>query len=296
MKIMITGANGQLGRDLPGALEGLGTIASFDLPDFDLTQPANVRAVVEALQPDVIINCAAYTRVDDAERNQELCHRVNAEGPWVLAETARKHNALLVHLSTDYVFDGRKPPPGAYVETDSTHPLNWYGRTKLAGEQAVQETASRHIILRTAWLFGRTGANFPKAILRRMLREPTRPIWVVNDQYGTPTWTWKLALQIRALIEGGGQGLYHATAEGYATWYLFATHLLHCMRIAHLIEPCRTTDYPTPAARPANSILENARLKAEGLNRMTDWHADVEEFAAMHGSAILAELRLEAAS
>ena len=295
MNIMITGANGQLGSDLPRALQGLGSVFGVDLPDFDLTQPANVRAAVEALHPDVIINCAAYTRVDDAERNQEYCHRVNAEGPWILAEAARRRDALLVHLSTDYVFDGRKPPPGAYVETDSTHPINWYGRTKLAGEQAVQETASRHIILRTAWLFGRTGSNFPKSILRRALREPTRPIWVVNDQYGTPTWTWKLALDIRALIEAGGQGLYHATAEGYATWYLFATHLLQSMRIAHLIEPCRTADYPTAATRPPNSILENAQLKAEGLNRMTDWHADVEEFAAMHGSAILAELRLEKA-
>jgi dTDP-4-dehydrorhamnose reductase len=195
----------------------------------------------------------------------------------------------MAHISTDYVFDGARPPGRSYVETDAVGPRSVYGASKLAGEQAVMSAGSDMLVLRTAWLYGRTGANFPKAIIRKALSGRIEPIRVVNDQYGSPTWSRRLAEQILAALEGGMRGICHATAEGACTWYDFAVELLKDMGIEREVLPCSTSEYPRPAARPANSVLENARLKSAGLNLMVDWRKDVGEFVGLFGDELAAE-------
>jgi dTDP-4-dehydrorhamnose reductase len=290
MRILITGHQGQLGTDCVEALRGAHEVRGADLPETDLLDHAQARTIIQSFRPQVIVNCAAYTRVDDAEKESEhaACHLLNAALPHDLAELAREFDALFVHVSTDYVFDGTKPLPQPYVETDTPGPMSWYGRTKLAGEQAVREVGGRHAILRTAWLYGRHGKNFPKTILSRILREPKTPLWVVNDQHGSPTWSWRLAHQIRAVAEAGATGLFHATSEGACTWYDFARELLACADMHHTIEPCETKDYPTPARRPRNSILENQALKNIGLNQFVSWKDDLAEFVRGHLPDLLA--------
>lgn len=288
MRIFITGSKGQLGRD---SLEVFGDaeVAGLDLPDLDIADADAVRRVLSAFGPDAVINAAAYTQVDRAETDRDAARRANADGPRVLAEYVGRHGGVLVHVSTDYVFDGRRPPPQPYVETDPAGPASVYGATKLEGEEAVRRATDRHIILRTAWLYGARGHNFLRTILRRALAKPDVPLRVVNDQYGSPTWSRRLALQIRKALEADARGLYHATAEGACTWHGLAAEFLRLMRVDARVESCATAEYPTPARRPANSILENARLKAEGINIMRPWAEDLAEFVRVHGASWLAE-------
>ena len=290
VKILITGANGQLGRDAVSVLGEAHETVGVDLPEVDLADAAQVARLMGRVQPDAVVNCAAYTRVDDAERDREICRRVNAEAPGLLARAAAAAGASLAHISTDYVFDGRRPAPRPYVEDDPPNPASWYGRTKLEGEGLLAQAGGRWAVLRTAWLYGRHGHNFPRAILRQVVLHPGRPLRVVNDQHGSPTWSWRLAEQIRAVVEAGGQGIYHATAEGAGTWFDFAVELLALLGLRHEVVPCGTVDYPTAAARPANSILENARLKREGRNVFRDWREDLRAFASRHGASLLEDV------
>jgi dTDP-4-dehydrorhamnose reductase len=296
MKILITGANGQLGRDCQEMLRPQHTVVATDLPEFDVTDAGQVHHQIETQRPDVVLNCAAFTRVDDCETQKDLAFRANAAAPGFLAQAARAANARLIHISTDYVFDGARPPPQPYTEDDATRPVSVYGASKLAGEEAVRASGARWAILRTAWLYGRHGGNFPKTMLRLALRRPERELRVINEQWGSPTWSRRLAEQIRVVIEADATGLFHATAEGHTTWFDFAAAFLHAMNVPQRLVPCRTVDYPTPARRPGNSILENGRLKAAGWNVMRPWDADVAEFVARHRGELLEEARLALAS
>ena len=291
MKILIAGARGQLGRDCTSVLSPKHAVTALDLPEFDITAPAQVRQTLADVRPEVVLNCAAYTRVDDCEDHRDEAWRLNAAGPGILADAADRIGARLVHISTDYVFDGQRPLPHPYLEEDSTRPLSWYGQSKLDGETAVQNSCRHWIILRTAWLYGRYGANFPKTMLRLALRNPTGPIRVINEQYGSPTWSWRLAEQVETVIAAEAQGLFHATAEGCGTWFDLAARFLSAMQVPHTLQPCRIADYPTRAARPVNSILENARLKKAALNIMRDWRDDLDEYAARYRLELLAEVR-----
>ncbi|MCX7819072.1 MAG: dTDP-4-dehydrorhamnose reductase [Kiritimatiellae bacterium] len=295
MRVLILGARGQLGRDCEALLRATHEVIATDLPEADVTRPESVGGWVQRVRPDVILNCAAYTHVDRAEQERQLAHAVNADGARIVAEIARLHRAFLIHISTDYVFDGARPPPLAYTERDVPAPINWYGRTKLAGEQAIREVAPRHAILRTAWLYGRHGRNFLKAILARALAEPGKPLWVVSDQYGCPTWSRRLAVQIAAIIEHQPEGLFHAAGECHATWYELAKLFLGRMGVEAIVEHCLLRDRPTPARRPANTILRNVRLAEIGLNRMRPWAEDLEEFIERHRADLLREARGEAA-
>ena len=297
MKILIAGHRGQLGRDVMGVLGRTHDVLGADLPEMNLLDEGRARQWVLAHRPHAIVNCIAYTRVDDAEKQDERepCRRLNAQLPRLLAEVAHEAGAHFVHISTDYVFDGQRTPPQPYVETDATGPLSWYGQTKLVGEQSVQSIGGRWAILRTSWLYGRNGKNFPKAILGRAIREPSKPLRVVNDQFGSPTWSFRLAQQILAVLESDAAGLYHATSEGYCSWYDFAQTLLECAGLNQSVVPCPTSAYPTPARRPANSILENAALKKAGLNQFVDWRTDVVEFMHRFGAELMREIRTEIA-
>ena len=291
MKILITGARGQLGRDCQSILSPSHEVIATDLPEFDITDSQQIRERVVAVRPDVILNCAAFTRVDDCETQRTLAAQVNADAPRQLAAAARVLGAHLVHISTDYVFDGARPAPKPYVESDATHPLSVYGTTKLEGEKAVVASGTRFAILRTAWLYGRHGGNFPKTMLRLALAQPEQTRRVIAEQFGSPTWSWRLAEQIRAVIEARAEGIFHATAEGHTTWFGFASAFLAAMQVPHQLAPCGVADYPTPARRPVNSILENSRLKAAKLNKMKPWDADLAEFVSRYRDELLEEAR-----
>jgi dTDP-4-dehydrorhamnose reductase len=290
VKIFVTGSKGQLGTDCLGLLADEHTVLGMDLPEMDITDAESVRTRLDAFGPDAIVNCAAYTDVDGSESHPDVAWSVNAEGPRIVGEWAARAGARLIHISTDYVFDGLRAPPNPYVESDEPNPQSAYGRGKRAGEEAVQRTGADHIILRTAWLYGRTGRNFPKTILRLATSGTARPLRVVNDQHGSPTWSYRLAEQIGAVLTSKLTGICHATAEGHCTWFEFASRLLARIGIETAVFPCTTSEYPRPARRPANSILENARLKSAGLNVMIDWRTDLDTFVERHRRDLLAEV------
>lgn len=291
MKILLTGARGQLGHDCARVLGTEHMVFAFGSRELDVASENQVRERMAQVRPEVVINCAAYTGVDASESNQEQCWRVNAEGPAFLAAACVEHAARLLHFSTDYVFAGDRPVPQPYTEADPVSPLSEYGRSKLAGEEAVRAACADHLIIRTAWLYGIGGRNFLKTMLRLALSDPERTIRVVNDQYGSLTWTHRLARQIKELLPGELTGTIHATAEGNGSWYDGARLFLSAMGVPFSLEPCTTADYPTPARRPENSILDNSVLKANGLNRMVAWEEDVLTFARQYHAELLAEAR-----
>lgn len=291
MRILVTGAKGQLAYDVSRRLGPGNEVCGIDLPEVDITRPDTIRDQMAGFRPEVVVNCAAFTQVDACETQRDLAFAVNAEAPGILAGECARAGAFLVHISTDYVFDGRRPAPQSYTETDPTGPLSWYGRTKLEGELRVLKSGAAAAILRTAWLYGRQGKNFPKTMLRLALRDPDRELKVVDDQRGSPTWSWRLAEQIEAVIGARAQGLLHATSEGHTDWHAFARFFLETMGVPFRMRPCPSSEYPTPAHRPANSILENRRLKALGLNRFVDWREDVREFVGRHRAELMEEAR-----
>ena len=291
MKILLTGKNGLLGRDCLEVFQGRHEILATDIQELDIAEPSLVEEAMARFRPEAVVNCAAFTQVDLCETEREQAVRGNVTGPLNLAVSAAKHGALLVHISSDYVFDGLKPPPTPYLEDDPTNPLSWYGRTKLEGELAIQGVKGRHAIVRTAWLYGRHGPNFLKKILQLALSPKVPELKVVNDQFGSPTWSYRLAQQLLRLLEADGEGVYHASAEGYCTWYELARHFLERLGVDKPLRPCPSSDYPTPAVRPRNSILENQRLQEAGLNIMRPWQQDLDEFLAAHGEDLLEEAR-----
>jgi dTDP-4-dehydrorhamnose reductase len=291
MKILICGAGGQLGYDCTRVLGEIHDITAVDIDDLDITDTGAVRDSILRFSPDIVINCAAFTKVDDCETEKALAWKVNVEGPENLALCVEKYGGKLVHISTDYVFDGRKDPPDSYAEDDQVNPISFYGKTKLEGELAVRRTTERHIIVRTAWVFGIKGHNFLKTMLKLALKDPGNSIKVVNDQFGSPTWSYSLSVQIEKLIKANGLGTYHATSGGYCSWYELAGFFLGRMDIEHSLIPCSTDDFPTPAARPHNSILENRRLKEAGINIMQDWKAEVERFVEKFRAPLFDEVR-----
>jgi dTDP-4-dehydrorhamnose reductase len=233
----------------------------------------------------VVINAAAATRVDDLESDPDGALRVNALGPRNLAVACRRLGMKLIHLSTDYVFDGAKLGP--YVEWDATGPLSVYGRSKLLGEEWVRQQCPDHFIVRTAWLYGVPGPNFVTAILARGRHlAPDGELKVVHDQRGTPTSTLALAPQLLTLAGTEAFGTYHATCQGETTWYEFACLILKAAGITVRVTPCTTAEYPRPAPRPANSVLENRLLQVAGLDRMPAWQAAFQQFWEAYGDRL----------
>ncbi|MEN8189073.1 MAG: dTDP-4-dehydrorhamnose reductase [Thermodesulfobacteriota bacterium] len=288
-RVLISGATGQLGSDCTDLLSSGHTVFPFSSAQLDISSRDTVDDTVKETSPDIIVNCGAYTAVDLCETEQERAMGVNANGPAYLAAAASRHNARLIHISTDYVFDGRKAVPAPYLEDDAVGPLSIYGKSKLAGERGVQENCADSLILRTAWLYGHRGKNFLKTMLRLTLADRRREIRVVNDQYGSLTWTHSLARQVEQLLDSRLCGIAHATAEGYCTWFEGACYFLDRMEVPHNLAPCTTADYPTPAPRPNNSILENGLLKREGLMVMQDWKKDIDVFVGRYRDTLLQE-------
>jgi len=282
MRVLVTGAAGQVGGDVARLLANHAQVSAYDRASLDLEKPDDIRWCVRDAHPNVIVNAAAYTAVDRAEGEEARAHAVNAVAPGILAEEAKRAGALLVHYSTDYVFDGTLER--AYLETDATNPLSAYGRTKLAGERAIAATGCRHLILRTSWVYGPRGRNFMLTMLR--LAAERDSLRIVDDQRGAPTSSAQLARATAALLEAGPEtsGVYHATASGVTTWFGFATAIFEGrrrrvgdgFRVPHL-EPITTAEYPTPAKRPTNSVLSNAKLENVFGVRLGDWREALDE-------------------
>ena len=274
MKILLTGAAGQLGRELKRSLAPLGNVIAFDRAQLDLANADAVRHTVRHVAPSLIVNAAAYTAVDKAETDPTTAHAVNAIAPGILAEEARRMDVRLIHYSTDYVFDGSGNQP--WRENDATAPLSVYGQSKLAGEQAIAATHCRSLILRTSWVFGLHGANFMKTMLR--LGRERAELGVIDDQFGAPTWTRHLA-DVSALLAAKPEatGLYHLANAGETTWAGYAEAIFaNAVRRGLLtkapeVRRIATSDYPLPAKRPANSRLECSRLKADHALILPDW-------------------------
>jgi dTDP-4-dehydrorhamnose reductase len=290
MKILIIGADGQLGTDCCQLLAQQHVLVTPGLDQLNLCDQSSVEKIVSDERPEVIINCAAYTAVNKCEEERDLCWRINADGPRHLAAAAECVQARLVHISTDYVFDGLRTAPDAYTEDDATSPLSHYGRSKLAGEEAVCSLSTNYMILRTAWLYSAHGPNFLKTMLRLSVQNPGRELKVVNDQYGSLTWSFTLARQIQRLLTTKMSGIIHSTAEGHTTWYAGACYFLEAMKIPYNLKPCTTADYPTLTHRPANSILANTRLNKEGLSTFTHWQHDIDVFVDRFRERLLAEI------
>lgn len=277
MRILLFGRTGQVGSELQRALAPLGELLAPDHAAVDLENPPALQAAIRDASPDVIVNAAAYTAVDAAESDPARAQRVNGDALTVMAAEAARRGTWLVHYSTDYVFDGAKTEP--YREDDAPRPLSVYGRTKLAGEEAVREAARRYFIFRTSWVYGSRGANFAKTMLR--LARERDELRVVADQVGAPTPAAWIADATAAVLGRpfAASGLWHLTAAGQASWHAFAEAIVQGAFERGLIErvprvaPIATSEYPTPAARPAYSVLDNARLERDFGLAAPDWRS-----------------------
>ncbi|MFM8735336.1 MAG: dTDP-4-dehydrorhamnose reductase [Pirellulales bacterium] len=290
MKIVLLGKGGQVGRELLGSLAGAGTLVAFDRAAADLERPDEAVVLLRRERPDVIVNAAAYTAVDRAEAEPERARAINATAVAAVAAEAARQGAALVHYSTDYVFDGTKA--GRYGETDEPHPLSVYGATKREGEEAIAAAGGRHWILRTSWVYAAHGHNFVRTILR--LAGEREELRIVDDQRGSPT-SARLIAAVTATIVGRlvagaapATGVYHLASHGETTWWGFARTILAAARDRGLALRCppervvaiATADYPLPARRPANSLLDTAKLERALNIRLPEWQDDVEAVVA----------------
>jgi dTDP-4-dehydrorhamnose reductase len=276
LRILLLGPGGQVGRELTRFLASTAEVIPLGRDGLDLADAARIPAAVRGASPDVVLNAAAYTAVDRAESEQERAFAVNAVAPGILASEARRAGALLVHYSTDYVFDGEKAGP--YLERDATNPLNVYGRSKLAGERAVLASGCRHLILRTSWVYGPRGHNFMLTMLRVARERPE--LRVVDDQVGAPTSSTAIARATAQLLRAGGEGLYHMSAAGRTSWCGFARAILARARLDTPVVAIRSEEYPAAARRPRNSLLDNSAMRAAFGFSLAPWEEGLAEAMA----------------
>ncbi len=278
MKVLVTGRDGQVGWELAQILPEIGTVVALGRSELDLADPSRIAAVGRDVKPDMILNAAAYTAVDKAESERDAAFAINGAAPGILAEEAKKLGALLVHYSTDYVFDGTKKGP--YVETDVTCPLSVYGHSKLAGEQAVAAVGGRYIVLRTSWVYAGRGRNFLLTMLKLGSERPA--LRVVDDQRGAPTWARAIATATAQIVQHAAppSGVFHLTAAGETTWCGFAREIFRLAGIATPVKAISTSEYPTPAKRPANSVLDSSSLRAACGVGIEDWRSSLRSCLA----------------
>jgi dTDP-4-dehydrorhamnose reductase len=307
-RILLTGKNGQVGHDLQDFLPLLGEVVSLDRQQLDLSRPDEIRSVIRKIRPTVIVNAAAYTAVDQAEKEESLARAINAEAPAILAEEAKRIGAALIHYSTDYVFDGTKKSP--YEETDPTDPINVYGKTKLVGEKAIRDSGVHHLIFRTAWVYSTRGKNFLLTILR--LATEREELRIVGDQIGAPTWSREIAFATTQVLQrvfdrvgntsawAELSGTYHVTAGGETSWFEFAKAIFEEATkqaaspvpwfasatkgrplLVRDVIPITTAEYPTPARRPAYSVLSNRRITSAFGIELADWRAQLGQAFAV---------------
>lgn len=275
MKVFVTGVKGQLGHDVVNELtkRGIESIG-VDIEEMDITDAEIVKQVITQSAPDAVVHCAAYTAVDAAEENEAVCRKVNADGTRNIAEVCRSLDIKMLYLSTDYVFDGKGERP--WEPEDERHPLNVYGQTKYEGELAIQENLEKYFIVRIAWVFGVNGSNFIKTMLK--LSQTHKRITVVNDQYGSPTYTYDLARLLVDMILTDKYGIYHATNEGVCSWYEFACEIFKKADIPMEVVPVTTEEYGAKAKRPANSRMNRDKLIQNDFDKLPPWQDALERY------------------
>ena len=268
MKVLVTGVKGQLGYDVVNELTKRGHIAvGTDIEEMDITDKKSVESVMKENMPEAVIHCAAYTAVDAAEDNVELCRKINAEGTQNIADVCKELDIKMIYISTDYVFDGEGERP--WEPDDERSPLNVYGQTKYEGELAVQNTLDKYFIVRIAWVFGVNGKNFIKTMLN--LGKTRDSLTVVNDQFGSPTYTYDLAKLLVDMVETEKYGIYHATNEGICTWYEFACEIFKQAGMNIKVAPVSASEYPAKAKRPSNSRMSKEKLTDNGFEKLPTW-------------------------
>lgn len=275
MKVLVTGVKGQLGYDVVNELKKRNMEAvGVDIEEMDITDERLVEKTVKEVKPDAVIHCAAYTAVDAAEDNVELCRKINAQGTLYLAKICRELDIKLLYLSTDYVFDGTGERP--WEPEDERHPLNVYGQTKYEGELAIQENLEKYFIVRIAWVFGVNGKNFIKAVLNKGRQEGS--LTVVDDQFGSPTYTFDLAKLLVDMIETEKYGIYHATNEGICSWYEFAVEIFKQAGMDVKVTPVKSSEYKAKAKRPENSRMSKEKLTENGFERLPAWQDALKRY------------------
>ncbi|MFT4105032.1 MAG: dTDP-4-dehydrorhamnose reductase [Lacrimispora sp.] len=275
MKVLVTGVKGQLGFDVVNELEKRGhETIGVDIEEMDITDEESVNRVIREAAPDSVIHCAAYTAVDAAEDNEELCERVNATGTEYIARVCRDLDIKMMYISTDYVFNGQGTRP--WEPDDEREPLSVYGRTKYQGELAVEENLTKYFIVRIAWVFGVNGKNFIKTMLN--LGKAHDKLTVVADQTGSPTYTYDLARLLVDMIETDKYGRYHATNEGLCTWYEFACEIFKQAGMDVKVEPVGSDQYPAKAKRPSNSRMNKDKLEENGFERLPSWQDALKRY------------------
>jgi len=268
MKVLVTGVKGQLGYDVVKELESRGHEAvGVDIQEMDITDAESVDKVISAAAPDAVIHCAAYTAVDAAEDNVELCRKVNADGPQNIANVCKKLDIKMIYISTDYVFGGQGEKP--WEPDEERDPQSVYGLTKYEGELAVQNTLEKYFIVRIAWVFGINGKNFVKTMIN--LGKTRDKLTVVCDQFGSPTYTYDLAKLLVDMVQTDKYGVYHATNEGFCNWYEFACEIFKQAGIEVEVAPVTSDQYPTKATRPFNSRMSKDKLTENGFDRLPAW-------------------------
>lgn len=275
MKVLVTGTKGQLGYDVVNELEKRGhTAVAVDIEEMDITDAVSVERVITEAEVEAVIHCAAYTAVDAAEDNVEICRRVNAEGTENIAKVCKKLDLKMIYISTDYVFDGEGERP--WEPDDERHPLNVYGQTKYEGELAVEKYLEKYFIVRIAWVFGVNGKNFIKTMLK--LSETHEELNGVDDQVGSPTYTYDLAVLLVDMVESDKYGRYHATNEGLCTWYEFAKEIFRQAGVEVKVNPVTSDMFPAKAKRPKNSRMSKEKLDANGFHRLPTWQDALERY------------------
>ena len=275
MRILVTGVNGQLGHDVMNELTKRGHESiGVDVAEMDITKPEVVKAVITKAKVEAVIHCAAYTAVDAAETNQELCYKINVDGTQNIAKVCQDLDIKMTYISTDYVFDGQGTRP--WEPEDLCNPINVYGASKYEGEKKVIENVDKYFIVRIAWVFGVNGNNFVKTMLR--LAGERDELTVVNDQYGSPTYTYDLAILLVDMIETDKYGIYHATNEGICTWYDFAVEIFKQAGLEVKVTPVDSSGFKVAAKRPSNSRMNKDKLEANGFHKLPTWQEALERY------------------
>ncbi len=289
MRIFIVGSSGMLGSECRKVRDH--QIFCPEKRELDITNWDMVIERLAAVSPHVILNCAGRTDMEACEKDDDAVRKVNVEGPRNLAQASARFGCKMVHISCGHVFDGQKAVPQPYFEDDPPNPLSGYGRSKLESEAAIRGNSPDYIIVRSMWLYGATGRNMIKALLSRALAKRPDPLLIPQDQIGSPTWSYRLALQIKVLIENRGKGTYHATASGSCSRFEFAAHVLNRLAIKTPIEPCLLKDLKQPVREPVNGLLENRLAKKQGIDVMGDWKEDLDRFLDESGEDLIKEVK-----
>lgn len=291
MRIFIVGSSGMLGSECRKVFSGDHQVFCPEKREFNITNWDMVIEGLAAVSPHVILNCAGRTDMGACEKDDNGVRKVNVEGPRNLAQASARFGCKMVHISCGHVFDGQKAVPQPYFEDDPPNPISGYGRSKLESEAAIKGNSPDYIIVRSMWLYGAKGNNMIKALLSQALSGPPKVLRVPQDQVGSPTWSYRLALQIRNLIRNKGRGTYHLTASGGCSRFDFAAHVLDRLGIKTPIEPCLLKDLKQTVREPVNGLLENRLAKKQGLDVMVDWKEDLDRFLDESGDELIKEVK-----